>query len=129
MLVKVDIQSGRVLVDNLAAYWANSAGRVRSAAAEAGGARAAKSQAAASAIEAIDEKLMRQVKKFNARRKNKRWTDEELYRLLILSRRQNYAQAARSLNKSKRACQQMVYLMKKEPAIRSWHCGKDNVEA
>ena len=128
MLVKVDIESGKVLVDNLAAYWADSAGRVRRAAAGSGRKCMTKSQTAAAA-EPIDERLMRQVKKFNARRKKKRWSDEELYMLLILSRRQNYAQAARTLNKSKRACQQMVYLMKKEPAIKNWHCGKDNVEA
>ncbi|MBO8138354.1 MAG: hypothetical protein H0Z40_09525 [Desulfotomaculum sp.] len=107
VLVKVDIKTGRVVVNNLEEHWK---GLLLQGGPDHPGCRETSTLAGEVPV---NEKLMQKIKKFNRRRKNKRWTDEELYQLLVLSRQKSHAQVADRLRKTRGACRQMLHLMKK----------------
>jgi len=92
-LIKVDIQTGRVLEDNLQELWVGRSHGLTADATAAGPRRS----------ELPDESLRERVRLFNTgrRRSNKNaWSDAELYRLAVLMGRQkrNYKQASARLN-------------------------------
>jgi len=116
-LVKVDIQTGRVIEDNLLEFWA---GQTRGLIADAADGK----QAWPAAL--LDEDLRERVKLFNTgrRRGNKNsWSTAELCRLAVLMGRQkrNYKQAAARLGRTPRACQFMFREMTKAGVIYRGH--------
>jgi len=111
-LIKVDIQTGQVLDDNLQELWVGQSQGITTDTATVGSYRS----------ELPDELLRERVKLFNTgrRRSNKNaWSDAELYRLAVLMGRQkrNYKQASARLNRTPRACQFMCREMTKAGVI------------
>ncbi len=107
-MIKVDIQTGRVLEDNLQELWDGQSHGITAGAATVGSYRS----------ELPDESLRERVKLFNTgrRRSNKNaWSNAELYHLAVLMGRQkrNYKQAAARLGRTPRACQFMFREMTK----------------
>lgn len=118
-IVRVDIPTGRVLEDNLRAFWAAQARRAYLPDPVLSSNPAMQSREEPHAGE---ELLAERVKKFNStrrRRTKNAWTDTELYRLAVLTgiRKQKPGQAATRLARSPRACQRMYKEMEKAGVV------------
>lgn len=134
-LVRVDIQTGQVLENNLREFWDRQSCSEESTEAERGGLETARAQprrspsppeaptgSKARAGTPQDEALRERVQKFNSgrsRRNKHAWSNAELYRLAILVglQKRNYKQAAARLARSPRACRLMFKEMKKAGVI------------
>ena len=123
LLVKVDIQSGQVLENNLRAYWdklsdSQEAGRHTATA----GAQFSSPALSVQADNLHDGELQQRINAFNARprRKTKHaWSEAELYRLALLvgRQKQNYEQASARLARTPRACQFMYRELQKAGVV------------
>ena len=116
-LVKVNIQTGQVLENNLRQLWAGLSGSVAVPAAECHPGKHTQPAALP------DEVLRERIKLFNTRRQRsniKAWSDAELYRLALLMGKQkrNYKQAAARLARTPRACQFMFRAMTKAGVLK-----------
>ncbi|MBF7081716.1 hypothetical protein IT084_01805 [Desulfallas sp. Bu1-1] len=120
-LVKVDIQTGRVLENNLREFWGRQpCGAEQEEAGRRTTCRRLPEPAAAPQARTgtpQDEALRVRVRQFTARRRRKHknaWSEAELYRLAVLMglQKQNYRQAAARLARTPRACQFMFKKLK-----------------
>lgn len=114
-LIKVDIQTGRVLEDNLEEYRAREAMH-ESLKDPAWYPNPAMGPRPEKVPEKVDPDLMERVRKFNrrtAKRKNS-WSNAELYRLAVLMGRKkmHHTQAGFRLSRSPEACRYMFRKMK-----------------
>ncbi|MEG6615215.1 hypothetical protein V6C27_02080 [Peptococcaceae bacterium 1198_IL3148] len=105
----MDVITGKVLVDNLADLWQqhNSNSGLREPVYHT-------NPALLVAKKPMHQHLFERIKHFNQGRYQK-WTNEELYRLveLIWLENRGYQQAVTRLGRSKSACKQMMYHMRK----------------
>lgn len=115
-IIKVDIATGRVLVDNLAEFWSRLAmgeGRPEPVPRE-NPALFLKPE------EETDVLLLERIRAFNQRRRTSVfWSDRELYRLarLLLVENQTISQAAYKLARRPKACRYVYGAMRREGVI------------
>lgn len=122
-LIKVDIQTGEVLQNNLREFWAREPVRrnLKIPARQPGPDHHIPCPGERLQPEKVDPALMDRVKKFRSRvkRKSNSWGDEELYRLAVLIGRMKmpYRQAGCYLARSPDACKYMYRVMRRAGVI------------
>lgn len=118
-LIKVDIKTGKIMVNNLTQHWAKLGMNH--------GVKSSVQQDKHQKQIQMNTALMERIKKFNSKRKRKMensWTNEELYQLAMLAiqkKNTSYAsllsQATNKLNRSRSACETMLRNMRKAGVV------------
>lgn len=127
-LVKVNIKTGKVMVNNLTQYWAKLGMNpgIKSPVYYTNPAMQQVQQDKHQKQMRMNTALMERIKKFNSKRKRKRedsWTNEELYQLAILATKRKtpytslLSQATNKLNRSRSACETMLRNMRKAGVV------------